>query len=263
MSFTFPGLIVPPTTPFDAASRIDEKALAAHLEYLAENNVSSILANGTTAEFFSLLPAERRNLLVLSRKYFPGTIYFNTASDSLLQAKEAAHWARESGADAIVAMAPYYYANAPAAGIIGFFKELAAWARLPLILYNFARHTNNPLTAHILKAVPHAAIKDSSGDESLISATPCYLAGTSRSMLEWVGLGAKGYVSAGANYLPDLYVKLEKAINNGDMDSAGAVQNEIRVRHLKDEGENEITIIKKKLSTIIPGYPLRVRLPLK
>lgn len=263
MNFIPGGLIVPPPTPFNKNSVIDEKALAAHLEYLYEKGVSTLLINGTTGEFFSLSPGERKRLLQLSRKYFSGTIFYNTASDSLLQAKEAARWASDTGADAIVAMAPYYYANAPASGIIDFLNELADSVHLPFLLYNFTKHTNNPLTADILKAVPHVAVKDSSGDKSLINATPCYLAGTSSSMVEWVRLGAKGFVSARANYLPELYIRLEKVINEGNMTSAEALQLEIRERLACDGNGSEIKIIKKKLSSIIREYPLQVRLPLK
>jgi len=261
MTIDLNGLVLPPVTPFKDAG-IDEKALAMHLEYLAQNGVTRLLVNGTTAEFFSLLPAERKELLLLSRKHFHGTILFNTASDSLLQAKDAARWAEDSGADAIVAMAPYYYSNAPEQGIIDCLNELADSVSLPLILYNFTKHTNNPLTAEVLRAVPHLAVKDSSGDQSLIDVTPCYLAGTSTSMLEWIRLGAEGFVSAKANFLPELYMNLEKAIRNGDMDSAEDIQIEIRKKTEGFKSTCEISGIKKELSNLIPNYPVNVRFPL-
>lgn len=256
------GLIVPPPTPFNEAMGIDEGALARHLEFLALHGVTRLLVNGTTGEFFSLMPEERKLLLKLSRRHFPGTVLFNTASDSLLQSIDAARWAEDLGADAIVAMAPYYYADAPSEGLVEYFNRLEASVDLPLVLYNFTRHTNNPLSPDIIEKVKHVAIKDSSGDRSLIGSTPCYLAGTSRQMVEGYEAGAKGFVSALANHQPDLYVKLENCLRDGDMDSAREVQAEIIIRCADMKGGNEIANIKEKLSTLVPGYSGRVRLPL-
>ena len=256
------GLIVPPPTPFNEQMGVDEEALARHLEFLAEHGVTRLLVNGTTAEFFSLLPEERKLLLTLARRYFSGIILFNTASDSLLQSIDAARWAEDCGADAIVAMAPYYYADAPSKGLIEYFNRLGESVHLPLVLYNFAKHTNNPLSPAILDRVRHVAIKDSSGDHSLIGSTPCYLAGTSRQMVEGHKAGAKGFVSALANHQPELYVRLEEYLKDEDMDSAKEVQKEIISRCADMRGVNEIAAIKEKLSALIPGYPSRVRLPL-
>lgn len=256
------GLIVPPPTPFNEQMGIDEKALIKHLEFLAEHGVTRLLVNGTTAEFFSLLPEERNLLLTLARHHFPGIILFNTASDSLLQSINAARWAEECGADAIVAMAPYYYADAPSAGLIEYFNQLGESVDLPLVLYNFSKHTNNPLSPEIIEKVRHVAIKDSSGDYSLIDSTPCYLAGTSRQMIEGHKVGAKGFVSALANHQPDLYVRLEQALKYGDMDSANKLQTEIISRCTDMSRANEIVAIKEEIAGLIPGYSSRVRLPL-
>jgi len=256
------GLIVPPTTPFNEAMGIDESALANHLEFLGRHGVTRLLVNGTTGEFFSLLPEERRLLLKLSRRHFPGIILFNTASDSLLQSLDAARWAEDLGADAIVAMAPYYYADAPSEGLVEYFNHLGESVQLPMILYNFTKHTNNPISPEILDRVKHVAIKDSSGDRSLIGSTSCYLAGTSRQMVEWHEAGARGFVSSLANHQPDLYVRMEKHLKNGDMENAREVQAEIISKCADMKGGNEIAAIKEKLSVLIPGYPGRMRLPL-
>jgi 4-hydroxy-tetrahydrodipicolinate synthase len=256
------GLVVPPTTPFDENMLIDERSLVAHLVFLAEHGVKRILLNGTTAEFFSLLPAERRRLLMLARSNFDGEILFNTASDSLLQALDAIKWAEDEGADAIVAMLPYYYANAPVEGLIDYLNRLSESTSLPMVLYNFTKHTGNPITPEILKAVDHVAIKDSSGDFSLIGATSCYLAGTSSRILEAYKAGAKGFVSSIANFIPELYVRLEDLLKCGDLMQVEDLQAEINVIRAGMASSNEIAGIKRELSMLIRDYPERVRLPL-
>jgi len=88
------------------------------------------------------------------------------------------------GADALICLPPYYYAGAPAKGLTAFFATVAAAAELPLYLYNFPRHTGNPITPELLKAVSHAGLKDSAADLSLIGHTPRYLLGGDSQIVE-------------------------------------------------------------------------------
>lgn len=256
------GLVVPPATPFGKNDLIDEGSLAAHLAFLAQNGVKRILINGTTAEFFSLLPQERKRLLKVARGNFGGTIFFNTASDSMLQALDAVKWAEDEGADAIVSMLPYYYAGAPVDGLIAYLNRISESTSLPMVLYNFTKHAGNAITPEILKAVDHVAIKDSSGDYSLIGSTPCYLAGTSSRIVDAYKAGARGFVSATANYIPELYVRLESLLMSGEIAAAEKLQSEINDVRKKMTSSSEISGIKRELSKIIAGYPEEVRLPL-
>jgi dihydrodipicolinate synthase/N-acetylneuraminate lyase len=256
------GLVVPPCTPFTSEGAIDERSYAAHLELLAEAGVTRLLVNGTTAEFASLTPAERQRLLVVSRRHFPHLIAFNTGSDSLVQACETAQWGADHGADVIVAMAPYYFAGVGEEGLVQFFDALAGSVELPLVLYNFPKHTGNALTPEILRRVKHIAVKDSSGDSSLMAATPCYLAGTSKRVVESMAAGAKGFVCALACCMPEQYVALETALQAGQTDAAEAIQKEIRERATAFAAPNEIACIKRDLASQIPNYPMTMRLPL-
>ena len=256
------GLVVPPCTPFGDSGCIDERAYGAHLEYLAGHGVTRLLVNGTTAEFASLLPAERRALLRMARRVFPGMIVFNTASDSLAQAREAACWAQDEGADAIAAMTPYYYAGVGEQGLIQYFNELGDSVDLPMVLYNFPKHTGNAITPGILRHVKHIAVKDSARDSALIPETSCYLAGTSKGVVEGMVAGAKGFVCALANCMPDRYVALEAALFAGELDAARMIQEEIKSAATAFTQPNEIACIKRSLADQIPGYPTAMRLPL-
>ena len=82
------GLIVPVLTPFDESGGIDQHAFIQHLEFLAHHGIRRIMVNGTTAEFFSLLPEERKTLLKLARRYFPGQIVLHAGGTGLEQNKQ-------------------------------------------------------------------------------------------------------------------------------------------------------------------------------
>lgn len=253
--FELRGLIVPAPTPFDAEGKIDLGAFLSHLDWLAECGVRNLLVNGTTAEFFSLTPAEKMKILTAAREAWKGLLVFNTGETTLFQCLESARAAEEEGADFISALPPFYFSGAPADGLVRWFNELAESTALPLILYNFPKHTGNPLTAEILGQIPHYGMKDSSGDLSLIPSTPNYFVGGDRKISEAYAAGAKGFVSAAANIDPAPYLKIER-------EQTVALQADVDAVNARASGPFAIAKIKRALSEILPGYPSAVRPPL-
>jgi 4-hydroxy-tetrahydrodipicolinate synthase len=253
--FDLDGLVVPVPTPFAESGAIDFGAFLAHLDWLAECGVRNLLVNGTTGEFFSLTPKEQMQLLQVARENWDGMIIAHIGSPALFQALETAHAAEHIGADFLASLPPFYFAGAPADGLVRWFSELAESTELPLILYNFPKHTGNSLTPEILKQIPHYGMKDSSADLSLVSATPRYFVGGDRKISEAYAAGAKGFVSASANIDPLPYLRIEKfqtLENQAAVDAINARAN----------GPYAIAKIKQALSEIIPGYPASVRPPL-
>jgi dihydrodipicolinate synthase/N-acetylneuraminate lyase/uridine kinase len=257
------GLIVPPTTPFKDDGHIDETAFVTHLEFLAENGIRRLLINGTTAEFFSLSWPERKQLFLAARRYFPGLILLNTASTTQADAIRAARSAEDYGADAIVTMPPYYYAGAPAEGVIEWMNGVADAVALPTVLYNFPRHTGTPITPDMLAQLNYTAIKDSANDPALRQAATRYLAGTSTRMRQATASGAAGFVSALAGCMPALYGALETALREQDHDRAEALEIEIITASEHLRLPCEIAAIKRQLARLLPAYPTHVRPPLQ
>jgi 4-hydroxy-tetrahydrodipicolinate synthase len=249
------GLIVPVAAPFSESGVVDFGAFLAHLDWLAECGVRNLLVNGTTGEFFSLTPAEQLQLLQVARDNWDGVVIAHTGSPALSSCVEAAHAAEEIGADFLASLPPFYFAGAPADGLVRWCCELAESTELPLILYNFPKHTGNPLTPEILAQVPHYGIKDSSADLSLIPATPRYFVGGDRKISDAYAAGAKGFVSASANIDPLPYVRIEQTRTLENQAAVDAVNE-------RTNGPFAIARIKQALSEIIPGYPPYVRPPL-
>ncbi|MDF7807423.1 dihydrodipicolinate synthase family protein [Pontiellaceae bacterium B12219] len=104
MNETLKGLIVPVLTPFSEKGQIDEEAFIRHLEFLTSQGIRRIMVNGTTAEFFSLLPEERLRLLKLAREYFSGFIVLHAGGLGLEQNKIEVRWAGEFGGGAATAL---------------------------------------------------------------------------------------------------------------------------------------------------------------
>ncbi|MBI9020468.1 MAG: dihydrodipicolinate synthase family protein [Verrucomicrobia bacterium] len=253
--FELNGLVVPAPTPFAKSGAIDLGAFLSHLDWLAECGVRNLLVNGTTGEFFSLTPAEQLQLLEVARENWDGLLIAHAGSPVLFQCLESAHAAEEIGADFLASLPPFYFSGAPADGLVRWFNELAGSTMLPLILYNFPKHTGNPLTPGILKQVPHYGMKDSSADLSLIPATPRYFVGGDQKISAACAAGAKGFVSASANIDPEPYLRMERE-QTPDLQAAVDAVNK------RANGPFAIAKIKQALSEILPGYPPHVRPPL-
>jgi dihydrodipicolinate synthase/N-acetylneuraminate lyase/uridine kinase len=255
------GLVVPVTTPFDANDEIDKRMFIEHLDMLAKQGVKRILVNGTTAEFFSMTEDERKVCLKLAREYFPGVVMFHAGSSSLKQTMIEAKWGRDYGADAIVCIVPYYMAGVDKQGIVDYFNALAGAVEIPLILYNFPKHSGNAIDAEMLGQIKHFGMKDSSGDLSLVSSTGHYYMGGDEKILAASDKGAYGFVSARANAFAPLLVEMEAALRRAD-GSAKDVQDKIVKLKEMTAGANGIARLKYAVSQQLDGYPVRVRLPL-
>lgn len=256
------GLITEVLTPFTKTNAIDKKSFIRHLRFLDHYKVSNILVNGTTGEFFSLTRDEQKHLLKIARKNFPGTIIFHAGCDSLAESIELARYGEQVGVDAISSLPPYYLSNASQQGIIDYFNCFAGSLSVPFILYNFPKHTQYSLNPTILSSVMHYGIKDSSATISLARNTQYYYVGSDKNILKAYKAGARGFVSARANYFPELYVFLEKTIKEQNMTKAKTIQKEIHALAERYSGPNQIAMIKHALSKRLRGYPTEVRLPL-
>ncbi|MDZ8118127.1 dihydrodipicolinate synthase family protein [Pontiella agarivorans] len=255
------GLVVPVLTPFSENWKIDERAFIRHLEFLAQHGVHRIMVNGTTAEFFSLLPEERKQLLKLARRYFPGMIIQHAGGTGLEQNKTEVRWANDFGADAVAVLPPIYPSGLPEAGIIQYFQALEAEADVPFLLYNFPKHTGNGITPKILREVPHYGLKDSARNFELMEHTPNYFVGSSTTVFEPVQQGAAGFVSATANVRPELYAAFEMLLVDAKVEEAAVMQQEVKAYSARFSAGG-IPMLKESLARKLDGYPTRVRAPL-
>lgn len=175
---------------------------------------------------------------------------------------ELAKRAQLYGADALICLPPYFYAKCPEKGIYDFLKAVGDSTWLPFYLYNFPKHTGNPFTPELLEKVPHAGIKDSSADLSLISATPRYLLGGEMELVKAYRLGAQGFVPGFPNIFPSFFNNLESLLNRKKFDEA-----DVQIKHFTAfkkslPNVSGIVTIKKILGGYIENYPQTVRPPL-
>ncbi|MFD4402355.1 dihydrodipicolinate synthase family protein [Nocardia sp. NPDC058499] len=259
-------------TPFTRNHRVDTGALGDYLAFLNESGVKAVLVNGTTGEFPALTVAERKTVLELTRARWPGQVITHIGTTAVGDAIELLDHA-QNHADAVAAIAPYYFADPPEAGVREYFGALLGRAKVPLLVYNFPRHTQAVITPELLGGLAAkypmlAGVKDSGTDRGTTRAYAVpglsVFVGSDGAAAHIGELGAQGIVSGGGNPVPELPVRIAEALRGGDNAAALRWQSvfddcrELRRR----SGLTDIAFVKAALAERLPSFPGTVRPPL-
>jgi len=233
-----------------------------------------MVCGGTTGEFPSLTLAERRVLLEACRANFSGEVLAHVSATNISDVRELIEHAQHH-ADAVLLLPPYYYADAPPAGVVDFFVACMAGSKLPLYLYNFPRHTQHPITPALLKAtrehLPHLrGVKDSSGSIEKVrdlaaAADGVHLyMGSDSSALRVLQEGLAGSVTGGGNPVPYLLTGIFSTFEAGDVSRAEELQTALNSWSDARRAipAPEISVVKAALEALVPGFHRHVRPPL-
>ncbi|HEX7580619.1 MAG TPA: 4-hydroxy-tetrahydrodipicolinate synthase, partial [Thermoanaerobaculia bacterium] len=163
----------------------------------------------------------------------PVVVVAGCGSNDTQKAADLAARCRLAGADALLAVTPYYNKPTPT-GLIAHFSAIAEAGRLPVILYNVPGRTGlNMLPETVLKlaADPRfVGVKEASGNleqasEILRSRPPRFavLSGEDSLALPIVALGGEGVIAVVSNEAPALLVEMTDAALKGDRPRAAAL----------------------------------------
>jgi len=230
------GIVVPTVTLFDERGRVDEAANARHVEWLIAHGVHGLFALGTTGEFTSLSPEERRALAELVVRTARGRVpvLIGCGSPSTGEALAYAAHAEEIGASGVVIVLPYYWIP-PDRSIYEHFRLLAEGTRAPVYIYNFpaltGRSISPALVLRLAQAYPNiAGLKDTVDSiahiqEVLALVKPVrpefsVLCGMDYHLLNTVLMGGDGCVPGTANFIPDPFVRIYAAAASGKTEAA-------------------------------------------
>ncbi len=225
------GAIVAVVTPF-IDGKIDEQGLVDLIEFHIENGTHGIVPCGTTGESATLDFDEHKRVIELTVKTVAGRVpvIAGTGANNTQEAIELTQSAKESGADAVLSVAPYY--NKPSQeGVFLHFKAITEAVDIPLILYNVPSRTvvnMLPETVARLADLPNViGIKEASGDlgqvSEVIRICPddfIVLSGDDFTAMPTVFIGGKGVISVVSNVKPREMSDLMEAALNGDLAKA-------------------------------------------
>lgn len=223
-------------TPFDQNGELNAAEAARIATFLVDRGNDGLVVAGSTGEG-QTLTAEEQNTLFRSVKAAVGgraTVVANAGTNDTRASVKAVEAAQAAGADAILAVVPYY--NKPTQnGMLAHFGAIANATSLPVYIYNIPGRTGTNMLPETLLELARrnpnvAGVKESSGDLKQIGTI---LADRSEGFAVWAGddhlflpclaMGADGVVGVASHLCSRDYVAMMEAYRSGRVDEAARI----------------------------------------
>jgi 4-hydroxy-tetrahydrodipicolinate synthase len=225
----FAGLTVALVTPFKDGA-VDEAGLRKLVDFHVDSGTDCVSPVGTTGESPTLTHDEHERVIAVVCEQAAGRIKVvaGTGSNSTTEAIRLTKFAKKSGADAALMVAPYY--NKPTQE--GFFRHFQAVAQavdLPIVLYNIPGRTAKniePETIARMAEMPNISmVKEATGSmdqaSQIVALTNLtLLSGDDSLTLPLLAIGGRGVISVAGNIVPRDVIALIKAFDGGDWAAA-------------------------------------------
>ncbi|MDQ6828974.1 MAG: dihydrodipicolinate synthase family protein [Gemmatimonadota bacterium] len=236
------GVFAPVVTTFDVRTGdLDEDAYLTNVHAHIDAGLDGIVIAGSTGEAALLSERERRDLLDWSRAIIPDERWMiaGIGGESTRQTIARSLEAAGRGADAVLVVAPHYYASAMTHDALSaHFRAVADASPIPVILYNIPKYMHYTLEpALVAELATHGniiGIKDSSGDMPQLGAylqsqsgSFSVLTGHGGSLYAALELGARGGILAVALFAAELSAEVQKTFVAGDGASSARAQERL------------------------------------
>ena len=266
----FIGSAVAIITPFND-NGVDYDTLGDLIEFQIKNSTDAIVICGTTGEA-STMPDEEHIAVVKFtvdkvNKRVP--VIAGSGSNDTRHAIKLAQELEKAGADALLAVTPYYN-KATQKGLYQHFVMTAESVNIPIILYNVPGRTNlniNPETMQELAKISNIiGVKECNFEQigeiiNLCGPDFAIYSGEDSMVLPYLSMGAKGVISVMANVIPQDTHDMVMKFLAGDVNIAMATQ--LKVLNLVKMLFCEVNPIPVKAAVGLMGYKVGdCRMPL-
>jgi 5-dehydro-4-deoxyglucarate dehydratase len=271
----FGGVVAFPITPFRDDLSLDIEGLRHNLTQLMKHPVCAVVAAGGTGEVYSLTPAEHALVVETTVEIVNGRapVIAGVGFNQML-AMEMAKLSAKAGADAILALPPYY-PNADDEGLVEYYRAIGEATELALLIYsrdwaNFSPAMVERLAAKIPSLV---AWKDGQGDIRRFQ----MIINRVGDRLYWIGgagddtvpgyysIGIRTYTSSIATVAPKLSLALHEAAANGRSEELSKLMSDcvIPLYALRARRKGyEVSAMKAMMDMVgLRGGPVRPPLP--
>ena len=236
------GVIPALLTPFTAGGEeVDYAALERLCQHLVDTRVEGAFVTGTTGEFISLSPEERRSVIKKSHEFLSGKIKFlvHVGSYNTAEAVDLVKYSCDLGVDAVASLPPYFF-GIDEDGLFAHFSAICeAAGEMPVFLYNLPQCAGNHISLDIIKKLKNVysnlrGIKDSSGDMERLKATVelgledfDVVCGADHETYTGLTLGAVASVTSTGNVFAEAFHDIYNAYDGGDHDGAKKAQERL------------------------------------
>lgn len=230
----FEGVLPAIITPFkrNAAMGLDVPGLERNIDFLVSRGIHGIVPCGSTGESATLTFEEHEKVIAVTVDKINGKIpvLAGTGSNNTAEAVRLTKAAKDTGADGVLVISPYY--NKPnRAGLVKHYTKLAD-LDIPVIVYNVPGRTGQNLEPDLIAELAQhpniVGVKEASGNIGQISRIIeetqdedfAVISGDDNITLPILALGGAGVISVAANVDPARMVAMYEAATQGDYQKA-------------------------------------------
>ena len=227
------GVITAMVTPFAPDGSVDEATARKLARHLIEHGSHGLVLSGTTGESPTLSDEEKLALLRAIRDELgPDALLISgTGSNDTRHSERLSAAAADAGADAVLAVTPYYNKPNPA-GIKAHYEAVAEAAGIPVLLYNIPSRVvvNLPpeLLAELAQIENVVGVKQANDEELQPIDGLKVLAGNDGTFLRTLELGEPGGILVAAHLVGPEMRKIYDAVQAGDLDRARSIDEKLR-----------------------------------
>lgn len=232
------GVYAAMPTPFKRNGDLDGAVLGELIGHFEETGITGLLVMGTAGEFALMNEAERRavvDIAVDSAKKLE--LIVNAGWASTRATIDLARYVRDAGADAVVAVEPYFF-HPTQEGIARYYLAIADAIDFPVIAYNIPSFAGNRISPDILREFARderiVGLKDSEGDAAKLAEFIgrarkdfSVLVGMDSLVSSGLALGAKGMAIGSACIAPRVCADMYRCIKEGNYDRAFTLQKSL------------------------------------
>lgn len=272
---TLEGIYTPVVTPLHDDFSVDYDALADVVDHLVASGVHGLISGGSTGENYTQTVEERLEIARFTQDRLKGRLplFVGTGMMRTEDSLAMAAGAREMGADGILHGTPPYSVPTEHENALNTLAVDRA-ADLPMILYNYPGRMGVNMGEEFLDRVGRSrnviGIKESSGDINrvhLLARDYPHIqlsCGMDDQALEFFAWGARSWICAGSNFLPEEHVFLyETCVVEGDFAKGRRIMSAMMpLMRVLEQGGKFIQCVKH--GTTFMGHPTgTVRPPLR
>lgn len=220
-------------TPFAEDGSVDEAAARKLARHLIDHGSHGLVLSGTTGESPTLSDEEKLSLLRAVRDELgpDALLICGSGSNDTRHSERLSAAAADSGADAVLAVTPYY--NKPnQAGIKAHYEAVAKAAGIPVLLYNIPSRVVINLPAELLAELAQienvVGVKQANDEELQPIDGLRILAGNDGTFLRTLEMGEPGGILVAAHLVGPEMRKIYDAVQAGDLDRARSIDEKLR-----------------------------------
>lgn len=274
----FKGTITPMVTVFDKNGKLDFEGNKRVINHVIDGGVSGILFLGSIGEFFTMTKEEKKEFASFAVKAVNGRVpvLIGTGGTVVEEVVELTKYAEKEGADAVVAISPYYF-KLDDESLYRYYAEIASSVKMPVLLYNFPDRTAVSLDPELVVRLAKdfdniVGIKDTvdniSHTRKLIKAVKAVrkdfsiLSGFDEYLIPNLMAGGDGVICGLTNIVPASFAKLYKAYSDKDFKTIAGIQQKVNtLMGLYDVSQPFVGAIKAAVALTVGGIEPAVRKP--